>query len=670
MLGTREDTLALIGKARSEPAFEERSPHADRLALAAARIASGRAGDREEALERLRKAHAAFERRGEIENLIRASALLIKLAGPRADDAGGSKVRARIRKLAATLRRNASALGYDPMRADGELRAIERMEHMRIPDSDSTQSTMPSQPSSASADNKWKRLARINKRLNSEIRLKPLLETILDTLLDLTGATRGFILIKGKEGKYTVKAARNIDESGLPGGRRDFSSSIVEEVVETGRPLITIDAAADERFDALRSVHDLDLKSVLCVPLLERGQVTGAVYVDNPYSSAIFSGEDVEMVMDFADQAAIALENARLMAENRRRELRIERLNRKLERALKRQQIELRGLRETIDRSLPPDAGTPGRYREIVGDSEPMRRLFNMLDRIIDSDLPAVVVGESGTGKELVARAIHFYGPRKRGPFVTENCGAIPDTLLESVLFGHMKGAFTGADRDRPGLFEVASSGTLFLDEISSMSQTMQTKLLRTLQEGVIRPLGGSEEKQVDVRIIAASNRDLAALVREGSFREDLYYRMNVVSVEVPPLRDRSEDIPPLVDHFITKHAKEGKVEVSPDAMARLMAYDWPGNVRELENEIMRTLVLGGDVIDAEIVLPDRDLQAARAVAASAADLDLKSQVDRLERTLIRKALRQSGGNQSAAARTLGISRYGLIKKMRRLGVG
>ncbi|MBW2260628.1 MAG: sigma 54-interacting transcriptional regulator [Deltaproteobacteria bacterium] len=670
MLGSDQEARSRIDATRTEPAFEKDSPAADWLALASARVASPRGGDRDEALGELRRARRAFAARGELEGELRASILLLKLAGARADRSGGARLRETIRKLAGVLRRNASALGYDPLRVDAELRAIERMQYMRIPDGDSSTGSMPSQPSSTGADNKWKRLARINKRLNSEIRLKPLLETILDTLLDLTGATRGFILIRGAEDAFKVKAARNIDEAGLPGGKRDFSSSIVQEVVESGRPLITIDAASDERFDALRSVHDLDLKSVLCVPLLERGKVTGAVYVDNPYSSAIFGGEDVELVMDFADQAAIALENARLMAENRRRELRIDRLNRKLERALKRQQIELRGLRETIDRSLPPDGGTERRYVEIVGDSEPMKKLFHLLDRIIDSDLPAVVVGESGTGKELVARAIHFCGPRKRGPFVTENCGAIPDTLLESVLFGHRKGAFTGADRDRPGLFEVASGGTLFLDEIASMTQTMQTKLLRTLQEGVIRPLGGSAERKVDVRIIAALNRNLASLVREGSFREDLYYRMNVVSVEVPPLRDRREDIPSLVAHFIEKHAAGRKVELEPEVLARLMAYDWPGNVRELENEIMRALVLGGDVIEADLVLPDRDLDAIRPADSARADLDLKGQMERLERSLIGKALRRSGGNQSASARLLGISRYGLIKKMRRLGIG
>ncbi len=670
MLGSRREARARIDSARAEPGFEKDSPAADWLALAAARAASAHEGEPDGALQELRRAQRAFAARGEMEGELRASILLLKLAGARADRTGGVRLRETIRKRAGALRRNASALGYDPLRVDAELKAIERMQHMRIPDGDSSTGSIPSQPSSTGMDNKWKRLARINKRLNSEIRLRPLLETILDTLLDLTGATRGFILIRGAEDAFKVKAARNIDEAGLPGGKRDFSSSIVQEVVESGRPLITIDAASDERFDALRSVHDLDLKSVLCVPLLERGKVTGAVYVDNPYSSAIFGGEDVELVMDFADQAAIALENARLMAENRRRELRIERLNRKLERALKRQQIELRGLRETIDRSLPPDEGAERRYLEIVGDSEPMKRLFHLLDRIIDSDLPAVVVGESGTGKELVARAIHFYGPRKRGPFVTENCGAIPDTLLESVLFGHRRGAFTGADRDRPGLFEVASGGTLFLDEISSMTQTMQTKLLRTLQEGVIRPLGGSDEKKVDVRIIAASNRNLASLVREGSFREDLYYRMNVVSVEVPPLRDRREDVPALVTHFVEKHAAGRKVDLEPGALARLMAYDWPGNVRELENEIMRALVLGGDAIEAGLVLPDRDLEAARVTDSAQTDLDLKGQIERLERSLIGKALRRSGSNQSAAARLLGISRYGLIKKMRRLGIG
>ncbi len=636
----------------------------DRLSLASARVSPRQGPAREKALERLERARQRFLERGDTENALRSSWVMAGLLGSR--DPRTTVLLGEAGKLATTLRRAAAGLGYNPLRSDPELRAIERM-HMQNREPDSVTSSPSVQP--PGAENKWKRLVRINKRLNSELRLRPLLETILDTLLDLTGATRGFILIKGTGGDLRVKAARNIDSAGLPGGKGDFSSSIVKEVMETGRPLITVDAASDMRFDALRSVHDLALKSVLCVPLSLRGEVAGAVYVDNPYSSAMFGGEDVELVMDFSDQASIALTNARLMVENRRRELSIERLNRKLEKALRRQQIELRGLRETIDRSLPATGGGARRYQEIVGESEPLTRLFRMLDRISDSDLPVVVTGESGTGKELVARAIHFNGPRRRGPFVSESCAAIPDTLLESVLFGHVKGAFTGADKDRPGLFEVASSGTLFLDEIAAMSQSMQTKLLRALQEGVIRPLGGSAEKKVDVRIIAAVNRDLETLVREGGFREDLFYRLNVVSVTLPPLRERSGDIPALVAHFLAKHAQGRSVRVTSGAMSRLMAHRWPGNVRELENEIMRALVLGGDEIDEQVVLPGKDLDEPAGSTETGGSLMMHEHVDMLERSLIRRALSRVGGNQSAAARLLGISRFGLIKKMKRLGI-
>jgi len=275
-----------------------------------------------------------------------------------------------------------------------------------------------------------------------------------------------------------------------------------------------------------------------------------------------------------------------------------------------------------------------------------------------------VVQGESGTGKELVARAIHHNGRRSGEPFVGENCGAIPETLLESVLFGHVKGAFTGAERDRKGLFEVASGGTLFLDEVGEMSPAMQTKLLRVLQDGELRRVGGTQTIATDVRIIAASNRDLSQLVAEGRFREDLYYRLNVIQIQIPPLRERREDIPLLVEHLLGKHSR-GEHRVSPEALGSLMGYLWPGNVRELENEIMRAAALGGEVIGV------RDLSPQIAASVPLAlhdpdDLDLRTRVEHLERELIHRALKRTGGNNTRAARLLGLSRYGLLKKIQR----
>jgi transcriptional regulator with PAS, ATPase and Fis domain len=298
-----------------------------------------------------------------------------------------------------------------------------------------------------------------------------------------------------------------------------------------------------------------------------------------------------------------------------------------------------------------------------------MLELFRLLDRVTDTALPVVIYGESGTGKELVARAIHHNGPRRDRPFVSESCAAIPETLLEAALFGHVRGAFTGADAERRGLFEVAHGGTLFLDEVGEMSPAMQAKLLRVLQSGEFRRLGGERSLKVDVRLLTASNRDLQRLVEEGKFREDLFYRLNVVRVALPPLRERRDDIPLLVEHFLAKHAKANHKKppkLERAALYKLVGYRWPGNVRELENEILRAAALGGEVI----TVADLSAQVAagdpEAAFDSPDDLGLKKRVERLERTLLREALARSNGNQSQAARLLGLSRFGLQKKLRR----
>jgi transcriptional regulator with PAS, ATPase and Fis domain len=304
-----------------------------------------------------------------------------------------------------------------------------------------------------------------------------------------------------------------------------------------------------------------------------------------------------------------------------------------------------------------------------------MLDLFRLLDRLTDTALPVVIHGESGTGKELVARAIHFNGPRRDRPFVSENCAAIPETLLESTLFGYARGAFTGAERDTRGLFEVADGGTLFLDEIGEMSPAMQGKLLRVLQEGEFRRVGSERTRKVDVRIVAATNRDLARMVEEGKFRQDLFFRLNVARIQLPPLRERREDIPAMVAHFVAKQAASTVTSagaepkpVDPAALAKLVAHRWPGNVRELENEIMRAHALSG----ARITVAD--LSPAVAAAGDAGpvvsddpdSLLLRPRVERLERSLLREALGRSGNNQTKAAELLGLSRFGLQKKLKR----
>ncbi|MBM4363609.1 MAG: sigma 54-interacting transcriptional regulator, partial [Deltaproteobacteria bacterium] len=307
-------------------------------------------------------------------------------------------------------------------------------------------------------------------------------------------------------------------------------------------------------------------------------------------------------------------------------------------------------------------------YDEIVGDSPRVRALLALLDRVVPTDVPVLVTGESGTGKELVARALHHHGPRANGPFVSENCAAIPEPLLESVLFGHLRGAFTGATHHRVGLFEAASGGTLFLDEIGEMPISMQAKLLRVLSTGRVRPVGGERERAVDVRIVTATHRDLRERVAAGAFRQDLLYRLDVLRLEVPALRERPEDIPVLVRHFLALHAAGRDVVPTPRALALLARFPFPGNVRQLENELRRALVLADRFVDAEHLSPEIRAASGEPLPEEA-PLDLRARTAALELDLVRRALEECQGNQTRAARALGVSRFGLQKMIRRLGL-
>jgi transcriptional regulator with PAS, ATPase and Fis domain len=305
------------------------------------------------------------------------------------------------------------------------------------------------------------------------------------------------------------------------------------------------------------------------------------------------------------------------------------------------------------------------RYDEIIGDSEPIQRMLGIVDRLASSNVPVLLRGESGTGKELVARAIHRHSARDKRAFVSENCGALPEPLLESTLFGHVRGAFTGAHRDHVGLFEAADGGTLFLDELGELGLAMQTKLLRVLEDGMVRPVGSERARRVDVRIVAATHRDLEELLDRGAFREDLYYRLNVITVHIPALRERSEDIPLLLRHFLEKHAPDRRVRVTTGATHALAAYPWPGNIRQLENEVRRALLVAEDVIDVEHL----SLTHAPKPMDQHLGLDVRARIDRLERDLAREALDKTHGNQTQAAKLLGLSRFGLHKLMKRLSI-
>jgi transcriptional regulator with PAS, ATPase and Fis domain len=316
-------------------------------------------------------------------------------------------------------------------------------------------------------------------------------------------------------------------------------------------------------------------------------------------------------------------------------------------------------------------------YTSIVGASDTMRAIFKQLDRIIESDLPVLVHGESGTGKELIARAIHYNGARKDKAFVTENCAALPDTLLESELFGHVRGAFTGAYKTKKGLLEQADGGTLFLDEIGDMSTEMQKKLLRVLQDGEFRVLGSDRVVHVDVRVLSASHRNLEEMVREGTFREDLYYRIAVLSVNLPALRERRDDIPLLAEHLMARAARDAGRQapaLTHDVMACLVSHDWPGNVRELENEMRRLVVLAQSEVDlghlSDAVREGRSTTGEALGSAAVIEAgDIRSAVADLERRSIEAALAQAGGNKSRAAKALGISRFALQRKLEKYGI-
>jgi two-component system response regulator PilR (NtrC family) len=319
------------------------------------------------------------------------------------------------------------------------------------------------------------------------------------------------------------------------------------------------------------------------------------------------------------------------------------------------------------------DAATRNSLDNIIGVSAAMEKLKHTIRTVASTQSTVLIYGESGTGKELVARAVHTCSPRATDPFVSINCGAFPETLLESELFGYVKGAFTGATQNKRGLFEVANGGTIFLDEIGEMNLTMQVKLLRVLQERCVRPVGGTDEIAIDVRVIAATNRDLERQVAESTFREDLYYRLSVIPITVPPLRDRREDLPLLVNHFVKKYAPgAGKsiAHVNPESLASLASYDWPGNVRQLENAIERAVALETGE-DLSVELPVERARARAAAAGVGTDtgiisvsgtavlpdgMDMEKYVADIERSLLKSALHQSNGVQTRAADVLKIS--------------
>ncbi|PAP76710.1 sigma-54 interaction domain-containing protein [Rubrivirga marina] len=470
-------------------------------------------------------------------------------------------------------------------------------------------------------------LSEIAAALNSARDPAAVLDAVLDAALDALGAERGFVLLEtdGGDAPFEVRASRNFSGEELA-GVRPLSTSVVQEVLRTGEPVLVYQAEEDERYGGVESVVLQHIQSIACVPLRLRARQIGAIYLDAVKTRGRFTREHLPFLRAVADQAAIAIEGARREA----------------------------ALREE-NRRLLAEARERHGFDEIVGTSPAMEALYETLRRVIDTDATVLIEGETGTGKELVARALHYEGPRAEQPFVALFCGSLPDELLESELFGHKKGAFTGAATDKKGLFEAADGGTVFLDEVGDLSPKLQTALLRVLQTGEVRRVGDTATRRVDVRVVSATNRPLVDLVEDGDFREDLMYRLNTIRIETPPLRQRRADIPLLATHFLDRYAVGPRERVegfTQEALDTLRRYRWPGNVRELEGTVERAVVLArGARVGVD------DLRLPEAASEDVVDLAPGLTMKEIERLAVEQTLEAQDGNVSATARTLGVSR-------------
>jgi transcriptional regulator with GAF, ATPase, and Fis domain len=519
----------------------------------------------------------------------------------------------------------------------------------------------------------FKRLLEFNQDLTRFLPVEQLLHRILERALDLTGAERGFVILhQGEELK--VLAECNVVPDLTKAELASFSHSIAHSVIKENRSVLAMDAMEDTRFRERLSLAHLSVRAVISVPLRMKNQIWGVLYLDHRFKAQVFQQKHIQLLELFAEQAGIALHNAQLFEEETSKnqtltQARAQTENRNQELAEQvAQQSEVINSIHIRLRSYEEELIRQYQEAKIVGRSPPMIKLYDQINRVAESELPIFIWGESGTGKELVARAIHYTSSRKKHPFVAINCAAIPHPLLESELFGHARGAFTGAHRPRPGLFEVAGYGTLFLDEIGEMPFEMQSKLLRVLQESTFRRLGEESERQCYCRVISASNQHLDGLVTQKKFRQDLYYRLNVLQLRLPALRERSEDIPLLAEYFLAQSPKHAVL--TPEAMAALLVYDWPGNIRQLENEIQRAAFLGEGVISLNVLtIPTAQQPSFQPSPAESPHINLEDAVSRFERQLINTALANAKNKVSLAAERLGMHRTALYKKMRQLGI-
>jgi Nif-specific regulatory protein len=471
-------------------------------------------------------------------------------------------------------------------------------------------------------------LYHVSQRLNSVTYQASLIEETLDLIIQVIKAERGlFAKCDSNISQFSIIAARNLQKENIP-DLSTFSSGILQQVIQLRKPCLYHDVQSDPKLSQFDSVQIHNIKSVLGVPIIRGEQVWGVILVDSRIHRQEFTEENLIFLDFLSNLVSLAFEKI----------VDIERLQE--ENIILRNQLQ-------SSQNIP----------NLIGKSPAMKHLVNLIHKVADTDATVLLLGESGTGKELVAQAIHNLSSRKDKPYLAQFCGSIPDTLLESELFGYKKGAFTGAASDKKGLFEVAEHGTFFLDEIADISSALQAKLLRVLQNKEIILLGGTQTIKVNVRIIAASNQDLKELVNTGKFREDLFYRLNVFPITIPPLRERKGDISLLANYFVEKFSDKN-VQLIPETLQKLENYYWPGNVRQLENVIQRALIL----CDSKKLTPEHIIIEEEQSLAN-----FKGTLEDFQMLLLNKRLKQFEYNRTLTAKSLGVSVRWVQMKLKEL---
>lgn len=477
----------------------------------------------------------------------------------------------------------------------------------------------------------------------SETEMKSLMEKAIDTVVKELGADEGFIILTDANQQIETIVAKNMDPDKEPSAK-ELSTSIIKNTLASIQPTQLNDLKSEALFSSKHSIISLGLTAAMCVPLVSGQKVLGAVYIDRRNKNIPFVDSDLTFLIAFAKQIVKGLEVSKEILD----------LEEKLEDKPKK---EFKILREEF------------KSDNMIGTSLKLFNVLKLASKVCNTDASVLILGENGTGKELLARAIHLNSCRANKSFVAVNCGAIPADLLESELFGYESGAFTGAVKSKPGRLEIADGGTIFLDEIGEMSVNLQAKLLRVIQTKEIERLGSVDSKKIDVRFIAATNRDLNQMIREKQFREDLYYRLKVIEILIPPLRERREDIEELAMHFLKKHSGEkNNFTLSDSALRILESYDWPGNIRELENVIQRCIILSkSNLIMPDDLPPEIFTEEFKSVEFGL-EKSLNEAEDEFRKLYITKILRKTR-SKSEAAKVLGINRSHLHKLISQLEI-